>query len=64
MALSSALLMGALPMSSVFANTDSVKVNSVQAQKVWNEKANVPVFVKEKQAEKFTSSTATNALTT
>jgi len=49
-------------MSSVFANTDSVKVNSVQAQKVWNEKANVPVFVKEKQAEKFTSSTATNAL--
>ncbi|MBY0099650.1 M4 family metallopeptidase [Mesobacillus maritimus] len=59
--LSSALLFGAVPMSSVFANSDST-VSSVQAQKVWNEKANVPVFVKEKHAAKFSASTSSNAL--
>jgi bacillolysin len=59
--LSSALLFGAVPMSSVFANSETT-VSSVQAQKVWNEKANVPVFVKEKHAEKFSASTSSNAL--
>lgn len=59
--LSSALLFGAVPMSSVFANSETT-VSSVQAQKVWNEKANVPVFVKEKQAAKFSASTSSNAL--
>ncbi|WP_404331796.1 M4 family metallopeptidase [Mesobacillus maritimus] len=59
--LSSALLFGAVPMSSVFANSETT-VSSVQAQKVWNEKANVPVFVKEEHAEKFSASTSSNAL--
>ncbi|MGM0903462.1 MAG: M4 family metallopeptidase [Bacillota bacterium] len=59
--LSSALLFGAVPMSSVFANSETT-VSSVQAQKVWNEKSNVPVFVKEKHAEKFSASTSSNAL--
>ncbi|MCM3671414.1 M4 family metallopeptidase [Mesobacillus maritimus] len=61
MALSSALLLGTVPMGSVLANNDPV-VSSVQAQKKWNENANVPVFVKEKHAEKFATSSAANAV--
>ncbi|SEM72192.1 bacillolysin/thermolysin [Mesobacillus persicus] len=61
-ALSSALLLGAVPMSSVFANSDSASVSSVQAQKKWNENANVPFFVKEKHAQKFSASNSTNAV--
>jgi bacillolysin len=62
--LSSAMLVGSIPVSNVFAQPDnSILVSSVQASKKWNEKANVPVFVKERFAEKFSSSTPSDALT-
>lgn len=62
-ALSSAMLAGSIPVSSVFAQpADSKAQSSVQASKVWNEKASVPLFVKEKFAEKFSSSSSSNAL--
>ncbi|KAB2336142.1 peptidase M4 family protein [Cytobacillus depressus] len=62
-ALSSALLVGSIPMNSVFAKLDDSKVvSSVQASKKWNEKASVPVFVKERFAEKFSSGTPSNAV--
>jgi Zn-dependent metalloprotease len=61
--LSSALLVGSIPVSSVYAQpVDSSGVSSVQASKEWNEKASVPLFVKERFAEKFSSSTPSNAL--
>lgn len=61
--LSSALLVGSIPASNVFAKpVDSMVANSVQASKKWNEKASVPVFVKERLAEKFSSSNPSNAL--
>ncbi|MEH7272242.1 M4 family metallopeptidase, partial [Neobacillus vireti] len=61
--LSSALLVGSIPASIVFANPiDSKVANSVQASKKWNEKASVPIFVKERMAEKFSSSNPSNAL--
>jgi bacillolysin len=61
--LSSALLVGSITISSVFAQSDnSSLVSSGQASKDWNEKASVPVFVKERFAEKFSSSTPSNAL--
>jgi bacillolysin len=61
--LSSAMLVGSFSIDSVFAEPDrSSLVSSVQAVKEWNEKANVPVFVKERFAQKFSSSTASNAL--
>ncbi|MFE8700044.1 M4 family metallopeptidase [Cytobacillus sp. FJAT-54145] len=60
-ALSSALLLGSIPMSSVFAN-ETISVTSVQGQKEWNEKANVPLFVKERFSEKFSASNSSNAL--
>jgi bacillolysin len=64
MVLSSAMLVGSIPMSSVFANpVDSKVVTSVQASEKWNAKASVPVFVKERHAEKFSSSNTSNALT-
>lgn len=60
--LSSALLVGSIPAGNVFAKpVDSMVASSVQASK-WNEKANVPVFVKERFAEKFSSSNTSNAL--
>ncbi|WP_066307511.1 M4 family metallopeptidase [Bacillus sp. FJAT-29814] len=63
MVLSSAMLVGSIPMSSVFANpVDSKVVTSVQASEKWNAKASVPVFVKERHAEKFSSSNTSNAL--
>ncbi|MCM3766384.1 M4 family metallopeptidase [Neobacillus niacini] len=50
-------------MSSVFANpVDSKVVTSVQASEKWNAKASVPVFMKERHAEKFSSSNTPNAL--
>jgi bacillolysin len=62
--LSSAMLVGSIPVSNVFAKPDnSSLVSSVQASKTWNEKANVPVFVKERFAEKFSSSSPSDALT-
>lgn len=61
--LSSAMLVGSIPVSSVLAQpVDSSLVSSGQAFKEWNEKASVPVFVKERFSEKFSSSTAANAL--
>ncbi|WP_286147573.1 hypothetical protein [Paenibacillus sp. FSL R5-0490] len=60
--LSSALLAGSIPVK-VFAQLeDSENVQPVQASKEWNEKASVPLFVKERFAEKFSSSTPANAL--
>lgn len=61
--LSSALLVGSTSVSSVFAQpVDSTELSSVQASKKWNERASVPVFVKERHAEKFSSSNSSNAL--
>jgi len=61
--LSSALLVGSIPAGSALAKpVDSRVVSSVQASKEWNEKANVPVFVKERFSEKFSSSNSANAL--
>ncbi|MBT2642711.1 peptidase M4 family protein [Bacillus sp. ISL-41] len=61
--LSSAMLVGSIPVSSVFAQpADSSQAGSGQAFKEWNEKASVPLFVKERFSEKFISSTASNAL--
>jgi bacillolysin len=62
--LSSAMLVGSIPVSSVLAQPDGVhEVNSVQALKEWNKKANVPIFVKERMAKKFSSSTSAEAIT-
>ncbi|WP_042357438.1 M4 family metallopeptidase [Bacillus rubiinfantis] len=59
----SALLVGSIPVGNVFAKpTESKAVSNVQAVKKWNEKANVPLFVKERMAEKFSSSSPANAL--
>lgn len=61
--LSSALLVGSIPASNVFAKPVESKVaNSIQASKKWNEKASAPLFVKERLAEKFSSSNPSNAL--
>jgi bacillolysin len=61
--LSSALLVGSIPVSSVFAQSvDSSEVNRVQASKEWNEKASVPLFVKERFEQKFSTSLPSNAL--
>lgn len=61
--LSSAMLVSSIPVSSVLAQpVDSSVAGSGQAFKEWNEKASVPLFVKERFSEKFTSSTASNAL--
>ncbi len=62
-ALSTAMLVGSIPVSSVFAQpTDSKVVSSLQASKEWNEKASVPLFVKERFAEKFASSSTSEAI--
>jgi bacillolysin len=61
--LSSAMLVGSIQVSNVLAQPEnSSMVSSVQASKAWNEKANVPVFVKERFSEKFISSTPSDAL--
>lgn len=63
MALSAAMLAGSIPVSSVFAQpADSKAGSGVQASKAWNEKASVPLFVKERFAEKYASSTSSEAL--
>lgn len=56
--LSSALLVGTIPVSSVLAQP----VDSGAVSKEWNERASVPLFVKERIAEKFSSSTPSNAV--
>ncbi|MBM7693637.1 Zn-dependent metalloprotease [Peribacillus deserti] len=61
--LSSVMMSGSIQVSSVLAQpVNSSVVSSGQASKEWNEKASVPVFLKERFAEKFSSSTAANAL--
>lgn len=60
--LSSALLAGSIPVNVFAQPADSAKVQPVQASKEWDEKANVPLFVKERFAEKFSASTSANAL--
>jgi bacillolysin len=59
--LSSTLLAGTIPFSNVLAVQPEEKVIE-NVTKEWNEKANVPLFVKEKHAEKRTSSNANDAL--
>ncbi|MBX9976440.1 M4 family metallopeptidase [Cytobacillus firmus] len=61
--LSSALLAGSIPVNVFAQPADSVKVHHLEASNEWNEKANVPLFVKERFAEKFSFSSPSNALT-
>ncbi|WP_455662111.1 M4 family metallopeptidase [Pradoshia sp.] len=56
--LSSAMLLSSIPAGSIFA----APVDSQKVSKSWNEKANVPLFVKERHAERFSSSNPANAL--
>ncbi|WP_010095454.1 M4 family metallopeptidase [Ornithinibacillus scapharcae] len=61
--LSTAFLAGTLSPSAILANPhDKADSIEVQAPKAWNEKANVPIFVKEKNTAKYESSNAANAL--
>lgn len=60
--LSSALLVGAIPAGLVFAKPVESKEASIHASEKWNERARVPVFVKEKFAEKYTSSNPSDAI--
>jgi bacillolysin len=60
--LSSALLVGSIPVNVFAQPVNSSEINSVQASKEWNEKASVPFFVKERVSEKFSSSSSSNAL--
>lgn len=57
--LSSVLLVSSVSVSNVLAMSED---SSVQTQKQWNQNANVPIFVKEKFAEKFSNSNAANAV--
>lgn len=59
--LSSALVVGSFSVSDAAAISSNPDSASVQTGKVWNENANVPIFVKEKFAEKHPSSNAANA---
>ncbi|MDM5225964.1 M4 family metallopeptidase [Cytobacillus sp. NJ13] len=61
--LSSALLAGSIPVNVFAQPADSAKVHHREASNEWNEKANVPLFVKERFVEKFSSSSPSNALT-
>ncbi|WP_050614032.1 M4 family metallopeptidase [Bacillus testis] len=56
--LSSAMLVGSAPVGSVFAQP----VHSSAVSKNWNERASVPVFVKERFTEKYASSTPSEAV--
>ncbi|MFG6495732.1 M4 family metallopeptidase [Fictibacillus sp. UD] len=60
--LSSALLLSSIPVNVLAQPFDSSEISRVQAAKAWNEKASVPFFVKERSAEKFSSSSSANAL--
>ncbi|KZE64800.1 flagellar biosynthesis protein FlgM [Fictibacillus phosphorivorans] len=60
--LSSALLVGSIPVNVFAQPVNSIEVSSVQSLKEWNEKASVPLFVKERNAEKFSSSSSANAI--
>jgi bacillolysin len=58
--ITTALVSASLPYSNVLAAQPEAKVE--QAAKQWNEKANVPLFVKEKQAVKRAEATSSDAL--
>lgn len=60
--LSSALLAGSIPVNVFAQPVNSSEISSVQASKEWNKKASVPFFIKEQSAEKFSSSSSSNAL--
>ncbi|MCM3708793.1 MULTISPECIES: M4 family metallopeptidase [Cytobacillus] len=60
--LSSALLASSIPVNVFAQPVDSASYQHVQASKEWNEKASVPLFVKERFTEKFSSSTPENAI--
>ncbi|MCM3719498.1 M4 family metallopeptidase [Fictibacillus phosphorivorans] len=60
--LSSAMLIGSIPVNVLAHPMESKEVSHVQAMKEWNERASVPFFVKERSAEKFSSSNSSNAL--
>lgn len=60
--LSSALLVGSIPVNVFAQPVNSSEISSVQASKEWNKKASVPFFIKEQSAEKFSSSSSSNAL--
>ncbi|MFC0234791.1 M4 family metallopeptidase [Fictibacillus phosphorivorans] len=60
--LSSAFLLSSIPVNVLAQPVHSSEVNRVQVAKEWNEKASVPFFVKERNAEKFSSSSSSNAL--
>ncbi|MCM3089764.1 MULTISPECIES: M4 family metallopeptidase [unclassified Cytobacillus] len=60
--LSSALLASSIPVNVFAQPADPAKYQYVQASKEWNEKASVPLFVKERFTEKFSSSTPANAI--
>ncbi|WP_282140400.1 M4 family metallopeptidase [Cytobacillus oceanisediminis] len=60
--LSSAILAGSIPVNVFAQPADSAKVHHLEASHEWNEKAYVPFFVKERFAEKFSSSSPSNAL--
>ncbi|WP_328586689.1 PepSY domain-containing protein [Neobacillus vireti] len=59
--LSTALLAGSLPFSNVLAKQPE-EITSIWLTNKWNEKVNVPIFVREKQLEKRNSSNASDAL--
>jgi bacillolysin len=60
--LSSALLAGSIPVNVFAKPADSANDHHQQALKEWNENASVPLFVKERSATKFSSSSPSNAL--
>ncbi|MBP1969963.1 Zn-dependent metalloprotease [Virgibacillus natechei] len=60
--LSSALVLGSFSVSDAVVISESPGSNSVKTGKVWNENANVPIFVKEEFAEMHPSSNAENAM--
>lgn len=60
--LSSALLVGSIPVNVFAQPVNSSEVIIAQSLKEWNEKASVPLFVKERSVEKFSSSSSANAI--
>ncbi|WHY84112.1 M4 family metallopeptidase [Neobacillus novalis] len=59
--LSTALLAGSIPFSNVLAKQPE-ETATISLTNKWNEKMNVPIFVREKQLDKRNSSTASDAL--
>ncbi|WP_312471428.1 M4 family metallopeptidase [Neobacillus sp.] len=59
--LSTVLLAGSIPFSNVLAKQPE-ETAAISVTKKWSEKANVPIFVREKQLEKRNASNASDAL--